>query len=131
LRRPSKIATFAFIMLVAGCASQPSSSSRQWRVKQAALPIMEQVTVKAQNCWFKSGMAAFKPYRLAPELHSFSDRPRILLVPYATPTARPLLVVEASGAPATVSAYGPLLESQTGKHIVRDLGRWLDGQDSC
>jgi len=119
-----------FCVLIAGCSAN-TTSSQQWTGVGSALPLMEHITLNAQSCWFKSRTADFKPYRLAPELHSFSGRPRMLLVPYANPAARPLLVVEASGDPAQISAYGPLMKDKTGKRIARDLERWLTGSTSC
>jgi len=130
MRRLSAKWGMSLCLLVGGCVSTPPSS-HQWTAREAALPVMEQITVKVGRCWFQSGAKDFKPYRLAPELRSFSDRPRILLVPYADPTARPLLVVEASGNPALVSAYGPLLSEMKGKRIVQDITRWLKGSAAC
>ncbi len=53
----------ASLTLVAACQSgrpaAPAASS-------AALPTMERVALGASGCWFKSGDAAFKAYRLAP-----------------------------------------------------------------
>jgi len=117
-------------LLMSGCTSNTSLPQR-WHSQEAALPLMEYIALKANRCWFKSGNGAFKPYRLAPELHSFSDRPRILLVPYAQPTARPLLVIEASGNPAQMSAYGPLLATKMGKNILHDLKHWLGRPAQC
>ncbi len=42
---------------------------------------MERVALGANGCWFKAKDPAFADYRLAPELNSFSGRPRILIVP--------------------------------------------------
>ena len=61
---------------------------------------MERIALGANACWFKSGDPAFKAYSLAPELTSFSGRPRILLVRKGSADIRPLLVVQAEGKPA-------------------------------
>ncbi len=62
---------------LAACQPKPQPTSS---VSRAALPTMERIALGAIACWFKSGDPAFKAYRLAPELNSFSGRPRILLV---------------------------------------------------
>lgn len=98
---------------------------------RAALPTMEHVALTANRCWFKSGNSDFKAYRLAPELKSFSGKPRILVVPYQDPGGRPLLVVEATGEPARVAAYGPLMQEKIGNRIADDLDRWTQGDGDC
>nr|WP_244505309.1 hypothetical protein [Rhizobium sp. LCM 4573] len=97
----------------------------------AALPMMERVALSANACWFKSGDAAFKPYRLAPELNSFSGRPRILAVPRNSPESRPVLVVQAEGNPAKLDAFGPIMAGETGERIKRDVLRWAGGGKGC
>ncbi|ACP25387.1 hypothetical protein NGR_c16220 [Sinorhizobium fredii NGR234] len=118
----------ASLLLVAGCqanrAASPAASS-------AALPTMERVALGANGCWFKSGDPAFKAYRLAPELNSFSGRPRILLVPRKSPEARPLAVIQAEGHPARLQAFGPLLSEPVGTRITTDVRRWAAGDEGC
>ncbi|WP_136656930.1 hypothetical protein [Nitratireductor sp. XY-223] len=97
----------------------------------SALPAMERIAVSASNCWFKSGDRGFRAYRLAPELNSFSGRPRILIVPANRPQDRPLAVVEGQGSPATISAYGPLMSDPVGNRIAADVRRWSGGAKSC
>lgn len=118
----------ASLTLVAGCQSgrpaAPAASS-------AALPTMERIALGANGCWFKSGDAAFKAYRLAPELNSFSGRPRILIVPRKSPESRPLAVVEAEGQPARLQAFGPLMSEPVGTRIAADVRRWAAGGKGC
>lgn len=97
----------------------------------AALPAMERIAVAASNCWFKSRDRGFRGYRLAPELNSFSGRPRILIVPASRPQDRPLAVVEGQGSPATISAYGPLMSDPVGSRIAADVRRWSGGNNAC
>ncbi|BCH25539.1 hypothetical protein MesoLjLc_54690 [Mesorhizobium sp. L-8-10] len=99
--------------------------------KSAALRTMEQVAIAAQKCWFASKDAAFRPYRMANELNSFSGRPRILLVPAKHPEGRPLLVVQAEGTPARLQAFGPLMQEQLGARIGADVTRWASGEAGC
>lgn len=118
---------------LAGCQSQgrPGPGSLAFNSEKAALPTMERVALAANSCWFKSGDSTFKPYRLAPELNSFSGRPRILVVPTGNPGGRPLLVVHAEGNPAKVEAFGPLMSNPAGNRIAADVRRWAGGQSSC
>ncbi len=117
-----------FLALVAGCQSdRPPAPARS----AAALPTMERVALGANRCWFKSGDAAFKAYRLAPELNSFSGRPRILIVHRNSPESRPLAVVQAEGQPAQLQAFGPLLDEPVGARMKTDIRRWASGNPAC
>ena len=78
---------------------------------------MEQIAIAAHACWFASKDPAFKPYRMANELNSFSGRPRFLLVPAKHPEGKPLLVVQAEGAAPDVQAFGPLMDEPLGERI--------------
>lgn len=92
---------------------------------------MERLALTANKCWFKSKDPAFAPYSLAPELSSFSGRPRFLLVPKGRPEAKPLLVVEGQTASANVATYGPLMGSPLGSRVGSDLRRWGNGSGAC
>ena len=118
----------ASLVLVGGCQSNRPASAP---ASSAALPTMERVALGANGCWFKSGDPAFKAYRLAPELNSFSGRPRILLVPRKSPESRPLAVIQAEGHPARLQAFGPLLSEPVGTRIASDVRRWAAGDQGC
>lgn len=92
---------------------------------------MELVAVGANRCWFKSGDPAFKSYALAPELTSFSGRPRILLVRKGSSDIRPLLVVQAEGKPARLDAFGPMMGEALAPRIRADVVRWAKGSKDC
>jgi hypothetical protein len=98
---------------------------------RSALSTMERVAVGANSCWFKSGDAAFAAYKLAPELNSFSGRPRILVVHRASPESRPLLVVQAEGSPAKLQAFGPMMSEPVSARIATDVNRWSAGGRNC
>src|SRR3546814_19501858 len=87
----------AVVMIAAGLSACQSADKSDASASHTALATMERVAVNANACWFKSGDAAFKPYRLAPELNSFSGRPRILAVPRNSPASQPVLVGQAEG----------------------------------
>ncbi len=118
----------ALLGLVAGCqTAAPPAPARN----TAALPTMERVALGANACWFKSGDEAFKAYRLAPELNSFSGRPRILIVKRNSPESRPLAVVQAEGHPARLQAFGPLFSESVGARMTTDIKRWAVGGEGC
>ncbi|OBZ92407.1 lipoprotein [Pararhizobium polonicum] len=120
--------TVSTLALVAGCQSASPPPPAQ---NTAALATMERVALGANACWFKSGDAAFKAYRLAPELNSFSGRPRILLVKRNSPESRPLAVVQAEGHPARLQAFGPLFNEPVGARMTTDIKRWAAGGNGC
>jgi hypothetical protein len=118
---------FAGLAALAGCQTEPPAPTRN----TAALPTMERIALAANSCWFKSGDPAFKAYRLAPELNSFSGRPRILIVKRNSPEARPLAVVQAEGHPARLQAFGPLFDESIGARMTSDIRRWSTGNSTC
>lgn len=120
--------TIALMGLAAGCQSKTPPAPT---ANTAALPTMERVALGANACWFKSRDAAFMPYRLAPELNSFSGRPRILIVKRNSPESRPLAVVQAEGHPARLQAFGPLLSEPVGARMATDIKRWAAGGTGC
>jgi len=125
----------ASAIAVAGLSAVLSNCSavgdKSFTANQAALPAMENIALNARSCWFKSGDRDFAAYRLAPELKSFSDKPRILVVPHDSPNERPLLVVEATGNPARIAAYGPLMQKPVSRKINKNLTDWAQGGQKC
>ncbi|PDS77474.1 hypothetical protein [Rhizobium sp. L43] len=117
----------ALATMVAACQSSPAPTGPN----RAALPTMERVALGANACWFKSGDPAFAAYKLAPELNSFSGRPRILLVHKGSPEARPLLVVQAEGSPSRLQAFGPMMSEPVAGRIAADVNRWSGGNKAC
>lgn len=129
--RPRLATTHVFaiaaVAALASCQSKPVATGPD----RSALSTMERVALGANACWFKSGDAAFAPYRLAPELNSFSGRPRILVVHKGRPEDRPLLVVQAEGNPSKLAAFGPMMSEPVGPRIAKDVPRWASGNKSC
>ncbi|MBB3440644.1 hypothetical protein [Rhizobium sp. BK379] len=117
----------ALAALVAACQSSTPVTGPD----RSALSTMERVALGANSCWFKSGDAAFAAYRLAPELNSFSGRPRILVVHKGSPESRPLLVVQAEGNPAKMQAFGPMMSEPAAGRIAADVTRWSGGNRAC
>ena len=123
-----RVAPFATLLALAGCQT---AELKQTDGQTAALPTMERIALGARECWFRSGDPAFKSYRMAPELNSFSGKPRILLVPAKNPNGLPLAVIEASGEPARLNAFGPLMAEPLGTRIADDARRWATGHTGC
>lgn len=97
----------------------------------SALGRMEKLTLAANRCWFKSGDPAFRAYSLAPELSSFSGKPRFLLVPKGRPEAKPLLVVEGRDGSREVATYGPVMNTGLAGRVSGDIARWNAGSAGC
>ena len=114
------IATLA----LAGCQSVGTSTTGTFAEAQTLfLALQETMT----TCWF-SGDPAFAGYIYTPEINA--GTPRILIVPKGTPTALPLLVVEARGR-ASGEYFGPLLGTSNGARVKADLDRWIMGGRGC
>lgn len=128
---PAVVAVACAVAMLAIAACQSAPSRVETSGKSAALRTMEQVAIAAQACWFASKEPAFRAYRMANELNSFSGRPRILLVPAKNPEARPLLVVQAEGTPARLEAFGPLMDEEIGARVAADVRRWAGGDSGC
>lgn len=121
-------AAFAALgMLVTSCATRAPSVTTD----HTALSTMERVMLNANACWFKSADPAFKAYQLAPELNSYTGRPRILVVDKAHPAGRPSLVVQAEGSPAKLEAFGPMMSGASAARITGDVNRWAAGTKGC
>jgi len=132
LRAAVCLGAAAAFTLLAACQSAPRGPGPlEMPGKSAALRTMEQVAIAAHKCWFASKDAAFRPYRMANELNSFSGKPRFLLVPAKRPEARPLLVVQAAGTPAKLEVFGPLMQEPLGARIGADISRWATGDTGC
>lgn len=132
IRSKLTFAAFMPMAFLAACQSpEPGPGGFSLNHPDAALPVMERVALAARSCWFRSNDPEFRAYRLAPELNSFTGRPRILIVPASNPNGRPLAVVQAEGSPAKVSVFGPLLDAPLGNRVQNDVIRWVSGAGTC
>ncbi|MCD1643200.1 hypothetical protein [Aurantimonas coralicida] len=132
LRPAALLAALALTALLGACAAKPGAATGDAAAgDDTGLDRMERLTLTANRCWFKSGDAAFAPYSLAPELSSFSGRPRFLLVPRGKPESKPLLVVEGRKGSTAIDTYGPLMGEPVAARISADLSRWRAGAAGC
>jgi hypothetical protein len=112
---------------LASCqSSAPSSAPAEASPETHALARTIGETIG--RCWFGPGETAFAGYFYSPEPNAVV--PRVLIVHKDQPAERPVLVVEATGA-ASVSSYGPLLQSPNQARVSADLNRWSKGNTSC
>ena len=119
------------IVALSACSTPAPRTPRVSTGGESGLDRMERVTLAANRCWFKSNDPAFARYSLAPELSSFSGKPRFLLVPKGRPEAKPLLVVEAQSGSRTISTYGPLMGTGLAGRVDGDIRRWSAGSGAC
>lgn len=126
------LATLCMIPAAALLAACSSKEKPVAALDIGALPVMERVALGANKCWFKSKDPAFAAYRLAPELKSFTGTPRILVVKKNAPESLPLLVVQAQGSPAKLSAFGPLMQDAgINARVNKDVNNWARGGRDC
>ena len=119
------------LAFLAACNSRQAPGPIVVDSTKGPLPTMERIALGANKCWFKTKDRDFRGYTLAPELNSFTGRPRILVVPSRELAGRPLLVVQAQGNPARVEAFGPMMQQDPGIRIADDVNRWASGQSGC
>ena len=129
----SRIGGLALVLLaIASCQQAPRPADNVSRPgDNSALSTMERIAVASQKCWFGGRNGTFAGLALSPELTSFSGKPRILAVPRGNIGGLPKLVVEATGKPARLNAYGPLMSGGQAAQISSDIRRWASGDASC
>ena len=100
---------------------------------QDHVTVAERIARNVGACWFDGKHAAFAEYSYAPELNSFSSRPRVLIVPKEKPHELPLLVIEIAKAKrgSDVKLFGPLMATGEAENIRRDVSRWTGGARDC
>jgi hypothetical protein len=130
MRHRALVSLAALAVAASACSTPPRQVSAPAR-GASALDRMERLTLAANRCWFKSGDPAFASYSLAPELSSFSGRPRFLLVPKGRPEAKPLLVVEGRNGSSAVDTYGPVMNTPLASRVSADVRRWNGGSAEC
>ncbi len=124
----------ALLPLLAACST--SGGARDYAEFQSRQDPGTTATRIAENvraCWFGGARPEFAAFSYAPELNSFANRPRVLIVPKTDPGGLPKLVIEASasGRGASVKLFGPLMASGEAAAIGRDVERWTAGTSGC
>lgn len=123
------------VLGLAGCQSsdKPAKDFVEFRSDEQPVAVAARVTENMAACWFGGSRPAFAEYSYAPELNSYSNRPRVLVVEKSDPGGLPKLVIEASKAEdgTSVKLFGPLMASAEAPAISRDVARWVDGATGC
>jgi hypothetical protein len=127
----SMLATGAAV-LVAACQGTPKDYA-ELHSRQSPGAVAAHISENVGDCWFSGARPAFSELIYAPELNSFSGKPRVLIVPKAEPHGLPRLVIEASAAKrgTSVKLFGPLMASAEAPAIARDVERWAGGRTGC
>lgn len=126
-------ATLAALMALAACqTSEPPGGSLNAQVQgESAVATLQNINIRALNCWIKSGDADFKPYALVPELDSRANDPRILVVKRGKAQGLPQLVISASDTPVQITTFGPLTAQPISNRINADITAWSAGATGC
>jgi hypothetical protein len=122
----------SIFLLLAACQSAPKDYL-EYRSPQEPVTVAAHIAESVERCWFAAGREEFADLAYSPELTSYANRPRVLIVPKAEPHGLPRLVIEASKAKrgTSVKLFGPMLASGEGPAIARDVERWAEGDDGC
>ncbi|MEP1207903.1 MAG: hypothetical protein ABJM29_18925 [Rhizobiaceae bacterium] len=94
---------------------------------------MVNVAKQVQACWFAKNDPAMKGYTLAPEINSYTGKPRILIVPKSNPGGLPKLVAQAErkNGRTSFTTFGPLLSTSDGPRLNASLRAWSQGARTC
>jgi hypothetical protein len=127
-----RLVILAGVSIVAACQSAPQDYA-EFHAPQSPVNVASRIAENVGACWFGGARPAFADYSYAPELNSYSNRPRVLIVPKAEPHGLPKLVIEASAAKrgSSIKLFGPLMASSEAPAISRDVERWASGASGC
>ncbi|MBZ8134697.1 hypothetical protein [Afifella sp. IM 167] len=125
------LAAAAAAALLAACSSG-AKDYLSYSAGSEPHAVASRIADAMRQCWF-AGDAAFSGFIYAPEINSYSGRPRILILRKGEPGGLPQLVVgaEADGRGSEVKLFGPLLATASGPRIRADIARWSAGNTTC
>ena len=124
----------ALLPLLAACQTGGASKDyAEFRSAQDPGSTAARIAENVGACWFRGARPAFADLSYAPELNSFANRPRVLIVSKSDPGGLPKLVIEASAAErgASVKLFGPLMAGGEAAAISRDVERWTASAGGC
>lgn len=118
---------------LASCQSDGAKDYVDFRSHQDPVTTASRIAENVGECWFGGDREGFAEYSYAPELTSYSNRPRVLIVPKHEPHGLPVLVIEASreDRETRVKLFGPLMGGNEARAIARDVERWAGGSTDC
>lgn len=119
---------FALVLALAAC-SQTTKQEKDRSPRSTMVHVAKQV----QACWFAKNDPAMNGFTLAPEVNSYSGKPRILIVPKNNPGGLPKLVAQAErqNGRTNFTAFGPLLTTADGPRLEASLRSWAQGAPTC
>lgn len=127
LREACLLCASAIILSACSSTGENIAGPVGFEAEGNATTILQSINRAAAKCWI--GQPAFKGLGMVPELDTRVGKPRILLL--ARGNTLPKLVIEASGNPAKVITYGPLVTTALSARINDDVIRWSGGDNSC
>jgi hypothetical protein len=120
--------------LLAACQTSVAHKDyAEFHAAQEPATVASDIARSVGACWFKGGRAAFAGLSYAPELNSYANHPRVLIVSKADPHGLPKLIIEAtrSSRGSSVKLFGPLMATSEASAIARDVERWAGGNSGC
>lgn len=126
-------AAAAAALILAGCKTSEPTDYMLLHANQDPVTIASRIADHVGNCWFDGSRPAFAEYSYTPELTSYANRPRVLIVQKADPNGLPVLVIEAlkEKRGADIKLFGPLMGTDEADAIYRDVARWAGGAREC
>jgi hypothetical protein len=117
------------LIVLAACTQTGKSAN----VGDSPQSVMVHVAKQVQACWLVGNEPALKGYKMAPEINSYSGKPRILIVPRSNPGGLPKLVAQAERirGRTTFTSFGPLLNTKDGPRLDASLRNWAQGSSAC
>lgn len=130
---PSFLTVVFGLMFLSACQSGTPSQGLNLTSDTKPVITIAAIGKTIQKCWFKTGNPIFKPFKMANESNSYAGRPRLLLVPKNNPGGLPKLVIQAEkkNGVTQIEIFGPLLSSNNGSIIAKDLKFWATGNTKC
>ena len=131
LLRPLPIPAVAALGVTAALAL--TACSQTTKPDDTPRTTMVRVAKQVQACWFAKKDPAMKGFTMAPEVNSYTGKPRILIVPKSNPGGLPKLVAQAetqNGRTIFVT-FGPLLSTADGPRLEASLRKWAQGSETC
>lgn len=120
------------LLVLTGCVGRPPGDSFSLQVAaKSPVAALQRINRAGAQCWPRSPDADLNTLHLVPELDTRTGLPRLLLLERGNAEGLPVLVIEAAGSPVTVSTYGPLAGTPTGRRVNTDITRWSTGPLAC
>ena len=125
----------AVASLLAACQTPvtPHRDYAEFGAAQDPTTVASHIADRVGACWFKANRPGFAGLSYAPELNSYANHPRVLIVPKKAPHELPRLVIEVTRTArgSSVKLFGPLMATPEARPIARDVQAWVGGSSGC